>query len=59
MNDIKHFFGTSVSGVGFLGWVTLDTANKWAALACAVFGSIAAILIIASVIHSWWKEKSK
>lgn len=58
MNDaIKHSAGTAMSGLGFFGWVTLDSANKWAALVCAILGSVAAALTIASIIHKWFKNR--
>ena len=54
MHDtVKHIGGTITSGFGFLGWITLDAANKWAALTCALLGAIAAALTIASIIKKW------
>ena len=56
-DTLKHVSGTAFSGLGFFGWITLDSANKWAALLCALLGSIAAALTIASIIHKWLKNK--
>jgi|GEM_PF-4795900 len=58
MNDhTKNIIGSVTSGAGFLGGITLKSANDWAALACSVFGTVAATLTIASIVYGWWNKR--
>jgi hypothetical protein len=54
MNDtIKHAAGTVVSGLGFVGSITLSQASDLASLVCAIVGIVAG----ACTIHSWWSKR--
>lgn len=56
MNDaIKHTFGTAVSGLGFVGSITLAQVNLVISILCGVTGTIAACC----TIHSWWRKRHK
>jgi len=54
MNDaIKHTIGTTISGAGFYGWITLSQASDIAGLTCGCLGSVAAIC----TINSWYRKR--
>ena len=56
-DNARNTIGSIVSGGGLLGAITLRDANEWAALACSVFGTIAATLTIIAVIWTWIKKR--
>jgi len=60
MNEtLKHFYGTGLSLVGFMASITLDKANRWAALICAIVGTIAGLMTIANIIKKWVQHRRK
>ena len=58
MNEhAKNILGSAVSGTGFVGAITLEAANRWAALGCSILGGLAAVLTIANIIRGWRNKK--
>jgi len=50
---IKHTVGSVIGSGWFVGAISLQHANEWAALVCAILGAAS----FACTINSWWHKR--